>query len=238
MIPCKSQFTGSVRSVALCAVLLACLLLVPAGCGGFRGGVPSTVQEGSCDFKKIAVVPVKRVPPEDPRQQFAQCPLTGAFYRNCGVPGETAERDLEELFIGELASKRQYVLIPPERVDGVHRRVRAASFKKTTREELRTVGEELGADGVIAGYVFCYAERKGYTYAAEQPASVVFVFHLLRVSDGEVVWTGIFDKTQESLMHNILDLRAFFRGGGKWITVKKLAAQGIKEVLQTFPERE
>lgn len=234
MIPGKSQFTGSVRSAALCVVLLACLSLVSAGCGG----VPSAVHEGSCDFKKIAVVPVKRVPPEDPQQQFAQCPLTGAFYRNCGVPGETAERDLEELFIGELASKRQYVLIPPERVDGVHRRVRAASFTKTTREELRTVGEELGADGVIAGYVFCYAERKGYAYAAEQPASVVFVFHLLRVSDGEVVWTGIFDKTQESLMHNILDLRAFFRGGGKWITVKKLAEQGIKEVLQTFPERE
>ena len=236
MMPVRSKRFALPGSAAITAALLGVFFLI-SGCAG-PSGVASSFTAEVVDFEKIAVVPVQRVAPEDPGDKFVRCPLTGAFQRTCGMPGQTAERDLEELFIAELRSKHQYVLIPPDRVEGVYKRVKAASFKEPLLDELRKVGEELGSDAVVAGYVFCYQERKGYTYAAEQPASTVFGFHLLSVGDGHIVWSGTFDKTQESLMRNILDIGSFFRGGGKWITVRELSTQGIGELLKTFPERE
>ncbi|MDD5476017.1 MAG: hypothetical protein PHU03_05840 [Syntrophales bacterium] len=198
----------------------------------------STLPDGTVDFETIAIMPVQRILPEYSNQKFVRCPLSGAFLRTCGTPVKDAESDIEELFIEGLKSMRKYVLIPPDRVEGVYKRVKSASFKESLRDELRTTGEELGADAIVAGYLFCYLERKGYTYAAEQPASAVFSFHLIRVRDGAVIWGATFDKTQGSLMGNILDIRTFFMGGGKWITVRELSAHGIKELLNSFPERE
>ena len=223
-------------SATLCAVLLGFFFLL-SGCAG-PSGVASSSTVTVVDFEKIAMVPIHVVTTEDPRDRFVRCPLTGTFHRTCGQPAETAGRDLEELFASELRANRNFVQIPPERVEGVLQRVKAASFKESTGNVLRKVGEELGADGVVAGYVFCYQERVGYTYAAEQPASAVFSFHLVNVGEGNVVWSGTLDKTQESLMGNVLDVRTFFRGGGKWITVRELSAQGIRELITTFPTRE
>ena len=221
--------------VAVCAALFAMLSLI-AGCADMAG-VATSVKLTEVEDEKIAVMPVQKVLPENPRNPFVRCPLTGTFHRTCGEPGESAETDLEELFVDGLKAKQRYVVIPPERVEGVYRRVRAESFTESVRDQLRKVGEELGAEGVVAGYVYCYRERQGYTYAAEQPASAVFSFHLFDVRDGTVIWSGTFDKTQESLMRNVFDARTFFRGGGKWLTVKELSAQGMKELLKTFPER-
>lgn len=220
----------------LCVVLLGLFFLL-CGCAG-PSGVASSSTANVVDFEKIALVPIRVVTTEDPGDRFVRCPLTGAFHRTCGQPAETAVRDLEELFVSELRLNRNFVRIPSDRAEGVFQRVKAASFKEPAGNVLRQVGEELGADAVVAGYVFCYQERVGYTYAAEQPASAVFSFHLLNVGEGNIVWSGTFDKTQESLMGNVLDVRTFFRGGGKWVTVRELSAQGVRELMTTFPKRE
>ncbi|MGZ3634670.1 MAG: hypothetical protein ACXWMO_02035, partial [Syntrophales bacterium] len=62
-----------------------------------------------------------------------------------------------------------------------------------------------------------------------------FEIHLIRVSDGVIVWRGIFDKTQISLMENLLQIASFIKEGGKWVTAKELAAEGMDEVLKDFP---
>ena len=87
----------------------------------------------------------------------------------------------------------------------------------------------------MTGYLYRYRERKGVSYTVEQPASVSFEIHLLRVSDGALVWRGSFDKTQSSLMENVLQFSSFFRGKGKWVTAEELAEEGIEQVLKTFP---
>lgn len=228
----------TLRPVVLFFFIIAALFLLH-GCAGVSGvKTTSAYTEGSVVLEKIALAPVQRILSEEPDQTFVRCPLSGAFLRTCGVSGDGAAAEIEALFIDELRSARKYVLVPPERSEGLYKRIRTHSFKESVRGELQKVGEELGADAVIAGYVFCYLERKGYTYAAERPASAVFSFHLVRVSDGDVVWSGTFDKTQGSLMTNILDIRTFFKGGGKWITVRELSKQGISELLKSFPERE
>lgn len=231
----QAHFFRTVRPLALLCCIAAALVLLQ-GCAAVSGvKTTSAFREAAPDMEKIAMVPVQRILPEDPGHTFARCPLSGAFFRTCGIPGDGAEADVEDLFITELRSARKYILILPDRTEGLYTRVRADSFKEPAAEQLRKVGEELGADAVIAGYVFCYLERKGYTYAAERPASVVFSFYLVRVSDGDVLWSGTFDKTQGSLLANILDMRTFFRGGGRWITVRELSEQGIRELLKSFP---
>jgi hypothetical protein len=101
---------------------------------------------------------------------------------------------------------------------------------------LRKVGKELEADGVIMGYVYRYRERKGYPYSVEKPASVAFGIYLIRVSDGALVWKGIFDRTQGSLMENILQVSSFLKHGGKWLTAEELSEVGVDKILKTFPD--
>jgi hypothetical protein len=83
--------------------------------------------------------------------------------------------------------------------------------------------------------VYRFRERKGFSLSVEKPASVAFEIHLIRVSDGAIVWRGIFDKTQASLMENLLQIASFIKEGAKWVTAKELAAEGMDEVLKDFP---
>jgi hypothetical protein len=100
---------------------------------------------------------------------------------------------------------------------------------------LKQVGDDLQADGVVIGYVYRFRERQGMPYAAAKPASVAFEIFLFRVSDGALIWKGRFEKTQTSLMENVLQASAFLKGGGKWVTVRELSEEGMDDVIKTFP---
>ena len=91
------------------------------------------------------------------------------------------------------------------------------------------------ADGIVVGYVYRFRERKGYPYSVKRPASVAFEIHLVRVKDGAIVWRGNFDKTQTSLMENLLQMSWFFREGGQWVTAEELAREGVERLLDTYP---
>ena len=129
----------------------------------------------------------------------------------------------------------KFIVIDAERVAGAFRRISTGSLTMPVRQILRDVGKELGADGVVIGHLYRFRERKGTSYTVEQPASVAFDIHLLRVSDGELVWRGFFDKTQSSLMEDLSQIAAFFRGKGRWVTAEELAEEGLEQVLTTFP---
>ena len=59
--------------------------------------------------------------------------------------------------------------------------------------------------------------------------------HLLRVEDGVLVWRGAFDRTQSSLMEDILQIASFYREKARWVTAKELAEEGVEKILETFP---
>jgi len=50
-----------------------------------------------------------------------------------------------------------------------------------------------------------------------------------------MVWKGVFDKTQKSLMENVLGASYFVKDRGRWLTAKELAGQGMTDVLKGFP---
>lgn len=210
------------------------LLLVIVGCH-YRGEAVVSDSEKNLVFDRIAVVPFQQIAPEDQGSGAVHCPLCGITINAVGAPGNPG-KILETLFLEELnKNKPKFQLLDGERVAAVFRRISVNSLKSPPSRVLRDVGSELGADGVVVGYVYRFRERKGVAYSAEQPASVTFEIHLLRVSDGALVWRGFFDKTQSSLMEDLFQMSSFFRGKGRWVTAKELMGEGLEAILKTFP---
>lgn len=216
--------------------LLLFLLVVPlfGGCHYREEPVVPAV-EGKILFDRIAMVPFQQITPEQAGGNAVHCPVCGVIFtatRSEGAP----EKVLERLFLEQMDKARpKFTLIAGERVEGIFRRISTNSLKAPVRQVLRDVGQELEADGVVIGHVYRFRERKGVAYTVEQPASVTFDLHLIRVSDGVIVWRGQFDKTQSSLMENLLLIGSFFREKGRWVTAEELAEEGMEQVLQTFP---
>jgi hypothetical protein len=205
-----------------------------AGCH-YREETDLTAPERKIVFDRIAVVPFQQIAPEDEEGGAVRCPLCGITINAVRAPGNP-EKIMETLFLEEMnKNKPQFHLLDGERVAAVFRRVSANSLTSPSRQVLRDVGSELGADGVVVGYVYRFRERKGVAYSVEQPASVTFEIHLLRVSDGALIWRGTYDKTQSSLMEDLFQISSFFRGKGRWVTAKELMGEGIEQALKTFP---
>lgn len=180
------------------------------------------------------MVPFQRVQPEDARVGAVSCPLCGTSFtadRSAGSPEQT----VEALFLRRLEKNPKISLVAGDRVAGIQRRVSAAADRVPLRQVLSEVGRELGAEAVVVGYVYRFRERRGVSFAAEQPASVAFDLHLLRVEDGTIVWKGHFDRTQTSLLEDLLQVDSFIRQRGRWATAEELAADGMEQLFKTFP---
>jgi hypothetical protein len=220
---------------AFYALLAVCILLfLVSGCH-YRGSAEIPAPEGGMVFQRIAVVPFRQVSPEERLGGAVRCPLCGAMFE-AGPTAGSPETAVEALFLKQMQQGAPKVgIIAGDRAAGVFRRVSSVSLREPLRKVLREVGSELGAEGVVSGTVYRFRERKGGAYAVDQPASVAFEIHLLRVSDGALVWRGTFDRTQTSLMEDLLQAASFYRGGGRWLTAEELAAEGMEQVLKSFP---
>jgi len=215
-------------------LLLFFILCVVCGCQRASGVSTTLKDDGKVVFKRIAVVPFQAIRQEDADIKTVRCPVCGLVFRTESYT-KGSEAVVEGIFFDRLKDQKAFTIIPPDRVGGIYERVTGGLFKADLLDVLKKVGTELEADGIILGYVYCFRERKGFSLSVEKPASVAFEIHLIRVGDGAIVWRGIFDKTQTSLMENLLQIASFYKEGGKWVTAKELATEGMDEVLKDFP---
>jgi hypothetical protein len=219
----------------LFGLLSLCVLLSFAISCHNRNDSGILVPEGKIVFDRIAVVPFQQIAPESSASGVVRCPLCGLIFSASTSTG-TPEKISERLFLERVQERRpRFAIIEGDRVAGAYRRISSDSVTISLRKALRDVGNELGAEAIVVGYVYRFRERKGNSYTVEQPASVAFDIHLLRVSDGELVWRGAFDRTQTSLMEDLMQITSFFREKGRWVTAEELAEEGIQEILKTFP---
>lgn len=173
--------------------------------------------------------------PEEIHRGVVRCPLCGTIFSAEKAAG-SPEAVIEERFLEYLkAGNPKLNILAGDRVAGAYRRVSASTLKDPLLQRLRDVGNELGAEAVVVGHLYRFRERIGESFSVEQPASVAFEIHLIRVEDGALVWRGAFDRTQGSLLENLLQISAFFREGGRWVTAHELASAGLKELLTGFP---
>lgn len=100
---------------------------------------------------------------------------------------------------------------------------------------IRKVTTELKSNSALLFTLTRYRERLGDRLSVKDPASLAFEFKLVNAENGRVTCSGLFDETQQPLSENILDLPKAARRGFKWLTVKELAVEAVKEKFDACP---
>jgi hypothetical protein len=129
---------------------------------------------------------------------------------------------------------RDFRLITATDLWGIQSRLLDGGKAVTERSLMIEAGQAFEADAVLVGHLYRYIDRVGRNLSVESPASVAFDLHLLRVSDGSLLWTGYFDETQKTLMEDMFDISAFFEREGKWVTAEQMASAGLANIMETF----
>lgn len=223
-------------SVHKIIILFGLSVIVSGIMGCYNGGGAGTTlqQGGKLIFQRVAIAPFQQATPEQLDINAVDCSRCRFFARMDGPPYRP-EAIVEQIFIERLKAGYKIDIIPPDRVAGIYERYIGAFDKVTPLTLLKKVGDDLDADGIVFGYVYRFRELQGTPYAAAMPASVAFEIYLFRVSDSALVWKGHFEKTQMSLMENVLQASAFLKGGGRWVTVRELSEEGMDNVMKNFP---
>ncbi|HPC31565.1 MAG TPA: hypothetical protein PL061_01230 [Syntrophales bacterium] len=214
--------------------MLWALILMFMGCQGASGVSTSLLKDKDITFRRLAVMPFQYVAPEVVATYSARSSLPASVLKTDNAAG-SHERYLQDLFLEMMSRHRQFDLVSPDRVGGTYEGIGTGSLRATLPQALREAGKELGADGIVVGYLYRWRERRGYDYSVEKPASVFFEIHLYRVLDGALAWKGVFDKTQKSLMENVMGAGYFVKDRGRWLTAKELAAEGMAEIVGSWP---
>ena len=150
---------------------------------------------------------------------------------------EDATVFMTEHLINLLMNDRNYRFIFPEQAGEFQPNVLADENGVARMTDLvAAVGDTKAADAILIGYLFRFKERVGTRYSVESPASVSFSLFLVRVADRRVVWRAMFDETQQSLSENLLKIGAFIKRKARWVTAREMAAEGLENLLSTFPK--
>jgi len=184
-------------------------------------------------LKKIVIVGFRPIIPEFKESEYVRCPISGNSFRGTKVSDDVIDY-MTELLTKHIMEKGRFSVVLPEQVKkeflGLEEAIDGASGALLV-EYLKQIGMAFKADAVILGHVFRWEERQGTDFAASKPASIAFDLHLVGTEKGTVLWEGEFDKTQKSLTENILDIKTFFKGKGKWMTAAKLADVGLSKMV-------
>jgi hypothetical protein len=89
----------------------------------------------------------------------------------------------------------------------------------------RTVGAQFGVFGALTRFV----EREGSAWGASTPATVWYQAVLVDADGGAVVTRERFERTQEPLSQNLLELPRFLQGGGRWVTRDEMLDAALVE---------
>ncbi len=230
----KNFFAKSRPVLALCIGIG--LLLSNTGCHHQKTAASSKSPAPLPEIRKVVVMGFETVMSKGQKPDVVRDPLSGSVFMAEPVPRGVADRMTGVLF-DRLVARKGYELVSPGQARGALSSI-IDSDKNMGMDPVRIVqkvGDAFGADAVLAGYIYRWREREGGDYAVDRASSVAFSLHLIRPGDGAVLWKSLFDKTQKSLFENLLDASIFFKSGGKWMKVEKLAMLGLDKMLAQMP---
>ena len=215
-------------------LILVCLLPLTLGCAHTGGASDSKASlEGIASILVIGFRPVI-LPDEQPG--MVRNPLTDEIRHAEPVPQDVADKLTYGLF-DHLTRSGGYHFIPPRDARSQSSTIDSPSKIRGDFELYLRMGESLSSDAFLAGYIWRWKERKGAEFAVEFPASVHFDLYLVRLDDKAIVWEYEYDKTQQSLAENFLDLRTFLRAKGTWLSASELAELGLEQMVEAFPKK-
>ena len=215
-------------------VILACLLPLALGCAHTGGASDSKASlEGIGSILVIGFRPVI-LPDEQPG--MVQNPLTDEIRHAEPVPQDVADK-LTYRLLDHLTRSGGYHFISPRDARSQSSTVDSPLMIRGDFNHYLRIGESLSADAFLAGYIWRWKERRGAEFAVEFPASVDFDLYLVRLDDKTIVWGYEYDKTQQSLADNFLDVRTFLRAKGTWLSASELAELGLEQMVEAFPKK-
>jgi len=184
-------------------------------------------------IRNIAVLPFRDGSLNPPENGTVICHLTGQTFKGGKVEPDSG-RNVASLFYHVLLNNKVITLISETDVNLMYDTIDKNLLDAYDILLGRSFGESLKVDAVLMGVVLRYEERDGTSWAVNRPASAAFTAVLVDVKSGNILWKIRFDKTQEALSENVLNIKNFLRGGGSWQTVEQLLSIGIEDALQSF----
>ena len=182
----------------------------------------------------LAVVPFREGASQRPSGD-AICTLTGVHF----TPGRVekgAGIKLAALVLRYIQENLSYNTIP---LENSRQALAQTNFYLTGKYNLSLgvqLGKQLNVRYLVMGVVARYREREGGRFFASKPASVAFSIALIDVVKAKIVWMDSFDKTQKSIMSDILDPDIPLSRRFVWLTADELAEIGVDKVMKNFPE--
>lgn len=140
------------------------------------------------------------------------------------------ERMITEVIRDYFAANRSVKLISEEEKQAL-----IAADTGNRLQIIRKVTAELKSNSALLFTLTRYRERLGDRLSVKDPASLAFEFKLVSAEDGRVTCSGLFNETQQPLSENILDLPKAARRGFKWLTVRELAVEAVREKFDACP---
>jgi hypothetical protein len=226
----KSICSGALLVLSL--LFVGVLLLSQPGCHPLRKyEAPKNTELPG--VRRVVVVGFHGAKGQGQVPELVRSPLSGTVFMAEPV-GRKSVQTMNDMLFESLLEGRRFELISPGQALGVTSRI--VSSEKTIGmppiEVLRQAGAAFNADAVMSGYLYRWREREGGAYAAGEPASVAFDLYVVRPTDGAILWSEKFDKSQTALTHNLLDTVTFKMGGGRWMTAEELARNGLSKILE------
>jgi len=214
---------------------ITAFFLLNGGC--YHKKVPATGEQRAIPgINKVVVVGFLPAMQQGEKADVVRDPISGSVFMAEPVPQGITQRMTDVLF-NRLVDDQRFGLVSPGQARGVFSKL-VDSDRNVGMAPVRVaqaVGRSFKADAVLGGYIYRWREREGGNYAVKRPASVAFNLHLIRPSDGAILWKSKYDKTQRSLSENLFDLSTFVEGGGRWMTADKLAMIGLEKLLAQMP---
>jgi hypothetical protein len=102
-------------------------------------------------------------------------------------------------------------------------------------ELAQAVKAQFGADALLLGEITRWVERDGSAAGSLRPASVGLELELFGAPDGQRLWKGDFDRTQQSFMENVLLTPRYPGGGTRWLTAEEFAGFAASELVAALP---
>ena len=226
------KMPGTIHSVSVVRICLAVATLCILGCV-LNGKVAGPRTEENQAINSVVVMPFDAVSHGHDLETSLRCPMCGAVFQG-GPIKKGADTYMTHELTEWMKETTSCTLIPPGKAQSVRSRLLSEEIGLSEHRLIVEIGKRLEADAVMTGTIYRFRRRVGASLSVDTPASVAFGMHLVRVSDGRLIWVGRFDETQHSLSEDLFGLRTFVKRGGGWLTAEELASFGLREVMATF----
>ncbi len=220
------------------AVRLTCLTLAAFLLGACAAQAPIVqFQSDLPPIESVVIAPFENLAQRFESGTGVRSPISGRIFV-AGPVAAGADRFLTGQLVSHVQRDTAFEILPPGEPAAAPEALVDSSGRQGNRlEQLSQNGRRLGADAVFAGHVYRFRERAGGELAVQSPASVAFEISLIDCRQPRVLWSAVYDYTQQALSENLLGAGNFFRRGGRWVTAEELATAAMDDIFDDFRRR-